>query len=65
MSRSVAEGWQDLLERGPRSEIELLRSSAFVSIAEASRLLCVDENAVVDRIHKRDIFALGTPDGGD
>lgn len=62
---SVAEGWQQLLERGLKSKVALLKSSPFKSTAQASELLGIGEPAVRRRIREHKLFALKVPGDGE
>ncbi|WP_338413928.1 hypothetical protein [uncultured Sphaerotilus sp.] len=60
----VAQGWQDLLERGLRHKTALLQSPEFKTTAQASELLGIGEPAVRKRIREGKLFALQTPGDG-
>jgi hypothetical protein len=62
---SVEEGWQQLLERGLKSKVALLKSSSFKSTTQASELLGIGEPAVRKRIREQKLFALKVPGDGE
>lgn len=62
---SVEEGWQELLERGLKSKTALLSSKAFMSTADASKLLQVGEPAIRKRLREGKLFALKTSGDGE
>ena len=62
---SVEEGWQQLLERGLKSKVALLKSSPFKSTTQASELLGIGEPAVRKRIREQKLFALKVPGDGE
>ncbi|CAM3423392.1 hypothetical protein [Paracidovorax anthurii] len=62
---SVEEGWQELLERGLRSKVALLKSGPFKSTTQASELLGIGEPAVRKRIREQKLFALKVPGDGE
>jgi hypothetical protein len=62
---SVEEGWQQLLERGLKSKLSLLKSKDFKSTSEASDLLGIGEHAIRKRIKEKRLFALRMPGDGE
>ena len=62
---TVAEGWQQLLERGLKHKTSLLKSKEFKSTAEASELLGIGEPAVRKRVREKRLFALRMPGDGE
>ncbi|MFD1840121.1 hypothetical protein [Paracidovorax cattleyae] len=62
---SVEEGWQELLERGLRSKVAMLKSGPFKSTTQASELLGIGEPAVRKRIREQKLFALKVPGDGE
>lgn len=61
----IAQGWQELLERGLRHKAALLQSSEFKTTTEAGALLGIKEPAVRKRIREGRLFALRMPGGGE